>query len=234
MSCKDVQKALRKVATKKRAEASIWFFKTGKGEYGYVDKFIGVSMPDIRMIVRRFNDISVVEVEKLLKSKVHEERMTGILILVDYFQGGDRPGEKEYIARIYLKNLKYVNNWDLVDCSAHKILGPYLEHRDRKLLYKLAKSKVLWERRVAVISTFYYIYHGDSKDMLKLAKLLLKDPEDLMHKAVGWGLREVGKRVDIEDLRKFLKRHHKVMPRTMLRYSIEKLSKAERMKWMGK
>ena len=220
------RQALRQHASPERAIVNQWFFKTGKGEYAEGDRFIGVTVPQIRSVVKQLQNIPLAQVLKLLSSKIHEERLLALLILVAQFKRGDTKTQKQ-IADTYLANLLYVNNWDLVDSSAHYILGTYLSDKSRKILYKLARSPRLWDRRVSIITTLYFIKERDFSDTLKLAKILLKDHEDLMHKAVGWMLREVGKK-DQHVLEEFLKTHYQKMPRTMLRYAIEKFSQTKR------
>lgn len=232
MDSKGVSKALKDLGSPERAKASARFFKTAPGQYGHGDKFIGVTVPEQRQVARQFRDLPLAETLALLQSPIHEERLTALIILVGQFARAKQdPARREAIVKAYLKHLKWVNNWDLVDSSAGYILGVWLLDKDRRLLYKLVRSKVLWERRVAMIATQAFINAGDSADALKLAALLLDDPEDLMHKAGGWMLREVGKRVSREDLRAFLRRHAAKMPRTMLRYAIEHLDKAEQKRW---
>ena len=225
---------LKKAGNAKRAQHSLSFFKTGPGEYGEGDKFLGVTMPAIRVVVRKYWDnISVAQVSKLLSSIWHEERMAGLLILIEKFGRATAP-EKAKIYHLYLKNIKgSINNWDLVDLTAPRIVGMYLIDKSRLPLYKLAVSKNLWERRVAILSTFCYIYSSDGSDALKISALLLKDRHDLIHKAVGWMLREVGKRCDTRKLEDFLAKHAPEMPRTMLRYAIEKLPLARRKYWLN-
>ena len=230
MTYKTVQKELRKYASKERAETNAWFFKTGKGQYGEGDKFIGVCNPDARKVAIKYQDLDFKEIKNLLDSKIHEDRFVGLEILVARYEGGDIK-EKKKIVDFYLKNKKQVNNWDLVDTSASYILGDYLFDKDRSILYKLAKSKSLWDRRIAVVSTHFFIKQKDFKDIFALTQILLKDKEDLMHKAIGWMLREVGKK-DEKQLTKFLDTHTKVLPRTTLRYAIERLSSVERSKYM--
>lgn len=219
-------KYLSQYTSQSRAEISQRFFKTGKGQYGEGDVFIGVTVPDVRIVAKQYKDLSLEHIEKLLKSKIHEDRLLALLILVEQFKKGTEAQQKS-IARFYLAQLDRVNNWDLVDLSADKILGAWLYERSRTPLYKLVRSKNLWERRVAIISTFYFIRHHDFKDTLRLAEMLLNDQHDLMHKAVGWMLREVGKR-DEAVLLKFLDKHAIVMPRTALRYALERLPEAHR------
>lgn len=231
MPAKQVKLALKKLSSAKKAKASAWFFKTGSGQYGEGDKFIGVTVPEQRKIAKQFSSLPLQEIEKLLNSRIHEERLVGLLILVSQFQAADEKTKRQ-IYNFYLKNIRRVNNWDLVDSSASYIVGSYLLDKPRTVLYKLAKSKNLWERRVAIIATLAFIVKGKSRDTLKIATLLLNDKEDLIQKAVGWMLREVGKRLSCEELENFLKKHYKLMPRTMLRYSIEHFPSDIRQKYL--
>jgi len=221
---------LRKLASPVRARNSSWFFKTAPGEYGAGDGFIGIRVPVLRRLAREFRSLPLSAAIELLQSPIHEERLLALLMLTDAYE---RAGESGHAAiyRLYLKNLARVNNWDLVDSSAPRIVGPHLEKRSRKILFRLARSKNLWRRRVAVLATFYFISRGDFGDSLRLAELLLDDEHDLMHKAVGWMLREMGKR-DVAELNKFLRNHAARMPRTMLRYAIEKLPERERQSYL--
>ena len=221
---------LKKLSNKEIAAHSQTFFKTGKGEYGYGDQFLGIRVPILRKAVKQFQAISVTEITKLLKSEYHEARLLAVLLLVQQFTKADEM-KREKIYRLYLKNVKYINNWDLVDSSAPYIVGAWLLDKDRTVLYELANAKLLWKRRVAIISTAWFIKNNQFDDTLKLAQILLHDRQDLMHKAVGWMLREVGKR-DVTIAEKFLKKHYKVMPRTMLRYAIEKFSKTRRQAYL--
>ena len=198
------------------------FFKTGKGEYGEGDVFLGIKVPVQRKVARKYFGLQLTDIRKLLASKIHEHRLVALLILIQKYEY-----EEKTVYDLYLKKTRYINNWDLVDLSAPKIVGQHLLTRDRKVLYRLAKSRNLWERRIAIVSTFTFIRNGDYKDTLKLARLLLHDRHDLIHKAAGWMLREIGKR-DQKILETFLKQHAKVMPRTMLRYAIERFDKKKR------
>jgi len=226
MKLEQLRRELRKKADPKRAKLVQRYFKTGPGQYGEGDVFLGLIMADTRSAAKKFKDLPLVDIKKLLRSKIHEERQVALLILVHIFQTHEeRRGE---IYDLYLSHTKYVNNWDLVDISAHKIVGPWLEGKSRAVLTKLAKSKSLWERRIAVLSTFHFIAKGESKDALKISKLLLKDKHDLIHKAVGWMLREVGKRCSVKEEEDFLKKHYRMMPRTMLRYAIERFPEKKR------
>ncbi|MEI6480073.1 MAG: DNA alkylation repair protein [bacterium] len=216
-----VEKVLKAKANKLKAQLLSKFFKTGKGEYGEGDVFLGITVPEQRLIAKEFVNIPLEEVQKLLQSPLHECRFTALLILTYKYSKADEK-EKNKIFDFYIKNTKYINNWDLVDVTCHKIVGEYLFEKDRKILYKLAKSKNLWEKRIAIISTFYFIRERDFSDSIKIAEMLLGDTHDLIHKAVGWMLREVGKK-DENVLHDFLKIHTKKMPRTALRYAIERL-----------
>lgn len=226
----NLQREAKRLATPKRAKSNEWFFKTGKGDYGEGDVFLGLTVPDCRKVAHDFKDLSLVDSIKLLNSKYHEERLIALFILVAKFEKGD--GElKDNIYKLYLKNSNQVNNWDLVDSSAHKIVGAFLKDRNRCVLYKLAKSQDLWEKRIAIIATARFIQSNDFVDTLKVAKILLSDSHDLIHKAVGWMLREVGKK-NMEAEEKFLKKHYKKMPRTMLRYAIEKFPEVKRQSYL--
>jgi len=208
------------------------FFKTGKGEYGEGDIFIGVRVPDQRRTAKKYWNIPLSDVLVLLHSGIHEHRLTALFILTQQFNKGDEDLRKQ-IVDIYLSNTAYVNNWDLVDSSAHKILGAWLVDKDRDVLYRLAKSESLWDRRISIISTFAFINYGDMVDAVALARLLVNDGHDLIHKASGWVLREVGKK-DQPLLEEFLLENYKTMPRTMLRYSIERLPDKRKKFYMKK
>ncbi len=213
------------------AEHSQRFFKTAKGEYGHGDKFLGIRVPVIRQAVRKYNATSLSTATELLKSEYHEIRLFALLLLVSRFSKGSAE-EQGKIYRLYLSNTQYINNWDLVDSSAYYIVGAYLEDKDKGILYELARSDSLWERRIAIMATFYFIKNDQFRDTLKLSKQLLTDQEDLVHKAVGWMLREVGKR-DLAKEIAFLNAHYQKMPRTMLRYAIEKFSQTDRKKYLN-
>lgn len=222
-----VEKELRKLGNTIRAKHSLRFFKTGKGEYGYGDKFLGVTVPNQRKVAKFFADLPLEEIQKLLKSPFHESRLTALLILVSQHERGDK-FSKEKIARFYLKNLGKVNNWDLVDLSAPYILGSYFMDHPRGELYKLAKSPNIWLRRVSIMATFRFIREENKfSDTFKIASILIRDKHDLIHKAVGWMLREVGKK-SISAEEKFLEKTAAIMPRTMLRYAIERLPEIKR------
>jgi len=227
----ELKKDLGKLNNPEKAKIYARFFKTGKGEYGEGDIFIGITVPEQRTIAKRYLALSLKEIEEILSSKIHEYRLTALLILVERYK--KNISERKEIVNFYITKLKYVNNWDLVDVSADKILGSYLMDKEKFMLYKLASSENVWERRIAIISTFYFIKKNKFEDTLKIAEILLNDKHDLIHKAVGWMLREVGKRnQDIEE--ELLKKYYKIMPRTMLRYAIEKFDNKKKTAYMKK
>jgi len=221
-----IKKELFRLGDSERAKKLSNYFKTGKGQYGEGDVFLGIPVPQQREVAKRYDNLSLDDVQELLKSEIHEHRFTALLILVSKYGKADSTN-KEEIFNFYLKNSCYINNWDLVDLSAPKIVGDYLAHKERSTLFKLAKSSSLWERRIAVLATAAFIRNNDFEDALAIVKLLLFDENDLIHKAVGWMLREIGKR-DQELLEKFLDKYKSRMPRTMLRYSIEKFREEKR------
>ena len=227
-----IKKELKKIADKDKAIQLSRFFKTGKGEYGEGDLFIGIKVPDQRKIAKLFTNTELLEIEKLLDDPVHECRLTALLILIDKYKNADE-NFKEKIVEFYLSKTPRINNWDLVDLSAPQIIGNFYFNREKDRLYKLVKSSSLWEQRIAVVSTYYFIKKDDFIEILAFSEMLLEHKHDLIHKATGWMLRETGKR-NLSVLRDFLDVHHKVMPRTMLRYSIEKLDDTERRKYMSK
>ncbi len=221
-----LKKDLSQLGNSEKAKNLSWFFKTGKGQYGEGDMFLGITVPEQRKIASRYVDLPLNDLRELLGSKIHEHRLTALLILVSKYRRADSAG-KSGIFFFYLRNTAHVNNWDLVDLSAPRIIGDYLCDKDRAILFKLAKSDNLWERRIAVLSAFSFIANNDFEDALSIAKLLLQDKQDLIHKAVGWMLREIGKRNrEIEEL--FLSEYCSQMPRTMLRYAIEKFDEKKR------
>jgi len=226
-----LKKELRKKQDKEKAKFPARFFKTGKGEYGEGDVFLGISVPEQRKTAKKFfKEVSLKDLKELLQSKIHEFRLTALIILVEkYKKAGEE--EKEKIFNFYLDNIKRINSWDLVDLSAPNIAGDYLLDKDRKILFSLARSKNVWERRIAVLSTFAFIRRNQFEEALKLAEILLIDKHDLIHKATGWMLREVGKR-DKKKEKEFLERFCSKMPRTMLRYAIEKFEDKERLKFL--
>ena len=230
MITNEIKAVLRSQADPTIAKHSQRFFKTDTGEYGEGDQFLGVRVPLLRRHAKEYKNIPLKDVIHLLKSAYHEERLLALLLLVQKFVKGDVK-EKKAIYDVYLKHTVYINNWDLVDSSAYHIVGAYLEDKDRRPLYRLATSKSLWERRIAIMSTYHFIKRNDFKDTLKLSSELISDEEDLIHKAVGWMLREIGKRDrSVEEL--FLNKHYRAMPRTMLRYAIEKFPERERQKYL--
>lgn len=230
MSISSIQKELRKSADTSIAANNNRFFKTGKGEYGEGDIFLGVRVPTIRSVAKKHKDAPVAEILGILKSEYHEERLLALIMLVNLFSKSDDVNKKT-IYKAYLANTEFINGWDLVDSSAHQIVGGYLLNNSRGKLLSLAKSKSLWERRIAIISTYHFIKRDEYKDTLKLSKLLINDDEDLIHKAVGWMLREVGNR-DRSIEEHFLLEHYQIMPRTMLRYAIEKFDPAVRKQYL--
>lgn len=231
MTAKAVQAQLRSLSNPDIAAHCQRFFKTGKGGYGEGDEFLGIRVPVLRAHAKIHADLGIDEIGKLLKSPFHEERLFALLLLVSRFSKSEAPVQKD-IYEFYLRNTRYINNWDLVDCSAHKVVGEYLKDKSRDPLYGLAVSDDIWERRIAVISTLQLIKLGDFKDLLKISEILLQDDEDLIHKAVGWMLREVGNR-DRKAEEDFLQKHYQDMPRTMLRYAIEKFPEELRQSYLN-
>jgi 3-methyladenine DNA glycosylase AlkD len=227
----DIKSEISKLADSKKAILLQKYFKTGKGEYAQGDIFIGLTVPQSRLIAKKYSDLSLEDIEILLHSKIHEERLIALLIMIFKFKRAD-DNIKKQIYNLYLSNTKCINNWDLVDLSSRDIVGAYLFDKPRDQLYKLAKSDNLWERRISIISTFYFIARKEYKESIKIANILLNDSHDLIHKAVGWTLREVGKK-DKDELIRFLKEHYKVMPRTMLRYAIEKFPLQKRKAYLA-
>ncbi len=230
MTAAEARTMLKVLASPEVAAISAKFFRTGPGQYGAGDVFIGVRVPALRKLVLEFRDLPLAEVEALLHSPIHEERLLALLILVAIAAKAD-DGHKQTILNFYLSNTRYINNWDLVDTSAPALVGAYLTDKSRRPLMTLAKSNNLWERRIAIIATQHFIRRGEFEDTLKISQMLLSDTEDLIHKATGWMLREVGKR-DEPTLTTFLELHGTVMPRTMLRYAIERLSPKQRQEFL--
>ncbi|MBI5392859.1 DNA alkylation repair protein [Candidatus Woesearchaeota archaeon] len=227
-----IHKELQNIADKQRALINACFFKTGKGEYGEGDLFLGITVPESRKIAKKYLNISFEEITQLLQSRYHEERLVALLILVERYD--KYADQRKLIFDFYLQNTNYVNNWDLVDLSADKIIGRHLyrsKDDECKLLKKLVLSKNLWERRIAIISTFYYIKQNQYEQTLQIAELLVNDAHDLIHKAIGWMLREVGKRNQLVE-EDFLEKYHKTMPRTMLRYAIERFDDEKKKYYM--
>ena len=221
-----LKRDLSQLSDPERAKNLSRYFKSGKGQYGEGDLFLGIPVPQQRKVAKSYIGLALSDLQVLLNSKYHEHRLTALLILVSKYQKADSSGKKE-VYDFYQKNLEQVNNWDLVDSSAPKIVGDYLVNKDRSILYNLAKSNNLWKRRVAILSTSAFIDDNDFEDALKISELLLHDEHDLIHKAVGWMLREIGKRDQgLEE--QFLTKHCAQMPRTMLRYAIEKFDEKKR------
>lgn len=229
---KQLKSELNKLADKKQAKILAGFFKTGEGQYGEGDIFLGIKVPVQRRVARGYENLSLTNIKILLHSKIHEYRLIALLILLSQYKKADSL-LKDKIVQFYLANTKNINNWDLVDLSCHYIIGDYLLDKDKKILYKLARSKNLWEKRIAIISTFAFIRNKEFNDTIKISEILLNDKHDLIHKAVGWMLREAGKR-DEKVLVEFLNKYYKKMPRTMLRYAIEKLSDKKRKFYLDK
>ena len=230
-----LKKELASHKSKQKAQILSRFFKTGKGEYGEGDIFLGITVPKVREVAKKYSFITLPEVGLFIKSPFHEERLAALLVLVDKYRSFDKVQDelaKSKIVKFYLKNTKYINNWDLVDLSAHYTLGQYLINKDKKILIKLAKSKSIWERRIAIISTFAFIYNNESEWTFRIVDMLLKDKHDLIQKACGWMLREVGKRVSEKELISYLDKNHHLMPRTTLRYAIERLPKKTRLYYL--
>jgi 3-methyladenine DNA glycosylase AlkD len=224
------QQRLRSLGCPQQAAILARFFKTGPGQYGEGDRFIGVKVPVTRKVAKEFKGLPLTEVESLLHCEIHEERLLALVILVAQFEKGDDATRKR-IFDLYLTNTRHINNWDLVDLSAPQIVGGFLENRSRQPLDRLAKSASLWERRISILATHWFIRHGDFADTLRIAEKLLADKEDLIHKATGWMLREVGKR-DVGALEEFLSQHCRAMPRTILRYAIERFPEGKRQAYL--
>lgn len=232
LNLKRLKSELKKLANKKQAAILAGFFKTGKGEYGEGDIFLGIKVPVQRKVASQYENLSLADLQKLLNSKIHEYRLIALLILLSQYKKDKARGKKKFV-EFYLKNTKNINNWDLVDLSCPNILGDYLFSRPRQILYKLAKSKNFWEKRISIISTFAFLRNNEFADTLQISEILLNDKHDLIHKAVGWMLREAGKR-NQETLENFLKQHYKIMPRTMLRYAIERLNAKKKKYYLGR
>jgi 3-methyladenine DNA glycosylase AlkD len=230
MSLIKLKQSLKKASNKEHAKILQRFFKTGPGEYGEGDVFIGIKVPPLRQIAKENLDLSFDKVQELFQSEIHEERLVALMILVLRYKKEDEK-TREKIFKIYLKNTNRINNWDLVDLSAGEIVGAYLFDKEKDILFKLVKSKLLWERRISVIASFYFIKNNSFETTLKLSEQLLNDKHDLIHKAVGWMLREIGKRnMEVEE--EFLRKYYKTMPRTMLRYAIEKFPEEKRLAYL--
>ena len=232
MPVTEIRQRLRRLANPDKAAILQRFFKTAPGEYGEGDIFLGVNAPVLKALAKEYTNISVAAAEELLHSDLHEERALALHFWVKLY-AKKIPDQRELIYQRYLLNTDWINNWDLVDATAPHIVGDYLFQRDRKILYSLAKSGSLWERRISIIATQYFIRKNDFADTLKIAAMHLNDKEDLMHKACGWMLREVGNR-DLAPLEEFLEKYYQKMPRTMLRYAIEKFPEAKRKFWLSR
>ncbi|HBX66367.1 MAG: DNA alkylation repair protein [Balneola sp.] len=230
MKHSEVIAQLKNLANPEKAKHSTRFFKSGPGEYGEGDKFLGIKVPDQRKIAKEYRDLPANEIEKLLQNEFHEVRLTAVMLMTYKVEKGG-VDELEEMTRLYLNNLPAMNNWDIVDSSCHKILGPFLEDKERGLLYDFAQSDDLWKKRIAMITTYHFIKQEDFTDTIKIAEILVDDDHDLIHKAVGWMLREVGNR-DLETEEEFLRKYYQNMPRTMLRYAIEKLEEPLRLKYL--
>lgn len=229
---KELSKELDKNSNPEKAKILQGFFKTGKGEYGEGQIFLGIDTPTKRKIAKQYSDLNLIEIKKLLESNIHDKKFIALIILEDRYKKGDEKIKKD-VFDFYLKNIEYINNWDLIDISCYKIIGDYIIDKKRDILYDLIKSKNLWKKRIAVISCYAFIKKNDFKDIIKISEKLLEDKHDLIHKAIGWMLREVGNR-NKNILIKFLNKNYNKMPRTMLRYSIEKFPEKERKKWLNK
>lgn len=230
MKVTEIRNKLQALANKEDAKFAQKFFKTAPGQYGAGDIFLGIRVPQLRQLAKEYKSIELVEIVELLKSNFHEERALALFILVLIFQKANEILQKE-IYNLYLNHTNFINNWDLVDVSASHIVGKFLANKNKDILYQLAKSDSLWERRISIIATHYFIKNNDFTDTLKISEILLKDKEDLIHKAVGWMLREVGKKnLKVEE--DFLAIHYKIMPRTMLRYAIEKFPENIRQQYL--
>jgi 3-methyladenine DNA glycosylase AlkD len=226
-----VQREIRSLANREVAIQSQRFFKTKRGEYGFGDFFLGVRMPVIRQLAKKYMLLEKEKTARLIQSKYHEERMLGLIILVNKYAATESEVEQKDLYQFYVSQFKYINNWDLVDVTCPHIVGKHLVDSSRKILYQWVKSPNLWERRISIISTSWFIRQNDFKDTLALATILLTDQQDLIHKATGWMLREVGKK-DTTVLERFLKQYYREMPRTTLRYTIEKFPEARRQRYL--
>lgn len=223
---KDLEEDLKKTANPAKARILSGFFKTGKGEYGEGDLFLGIPVPEQRKIARKYSDLSLKYIRKLLSSKIHEYRLVALLILIRQYGKASETVKKD-IVYFYIENIRHVNSWDLVDLSAPKILGAYLMDKERSILYKLVRSDNFWEKRIAIMATFTFIRNNQFEDTFRIAKVFLHDQHDLIQKAVGWMLREIGKRNQAEE-EEFLSKHCSEMPRTMLRYAVERFDEQKR------
>ena len=229
---KSIINDLKLVSNNKKATTLSRFFKTGKGEYGEGDQFAGITVPNSRIVAKKYaKTIDYNTIQDLISSEIHEYRLTALLILVEKFAKDKLDDDREYLIDFYLNNTQYINNWDLVDLSCYKTLGVWLLNRDKSILFQLANSAILWEQRIAIVTCMHFIRNEQYDTFIYIAEKLLHHPHDLIHKAIGWLLREIGKK-NIEVEKAFLKKHYKNMPRTMLRYSIERFPKEERQKYL--
>jgi len=237
LTVNDIKNALMQFFDPEKAEVLPRFFKTGKGEYGEGDVFMGISVPNVRKVAKECRGASIQLIEQLLNDEVHECRACGLFILTEQFKKSKRDEERKAIYEFYLSHTERINNWDLVDLSCYVIVGGYLKDKPRDILYQLLDDSLLWNKRIAVVSCWAFIRNHDFEDIFRLTEQLLSaesKPHDLMQKACGWMLREVGKRGGLEQLEAFLEQHAATMPRTMLRYAIEKMSAEERLYYMNK
>lgn len=230
MKAADISRLLRALGDEESAQVLRRFFKNAPGEYGSGDVFLGLRVPKLRQLAKEYQALPLPEIVHLLHSPIHEERLLALLMLVRAYKHG-AVVLQERIFKLYLQNTRFINNWDLVDASAEHVVGAHLRYRDRSPLRALAISGLLWERRISIMATFHYIKHGEFAETLRIAALLLRDSEDLIHKAAGWMLREIGKR-DCSAEEAFLKTHYRRMPRTMLRYAIEKFPEKARQSYL--
>lgn len=230
MKIHEIRNRLRELANKEKAKILQGFFKTGPGQYGEGDVFLGITVPVLRKLAKECRETSLSEAAQLLRTEIHEQRLLALFLLINCYAKGNE-SIKNKIYSLYLRNTRYINNWDLVDLSAPNIVGNYLAGKSRRPLYDLAQSKDLWKRRIAILATFHFIRQNDFRDTLKISEILVCDNHDLIQKAVGWMLREVGKR-NVEVEKKFLLQHYKTMPRTMLRYAVERFPERERRSYL--
>jgi 3-methyladenine DNA glycosylase AlkD len=234
MSTEKLKAELIAAGSETKARELSRFFKTGKGEYGEGDKFIGVTVPANRAITRRYLHLPTAQLAELLRSEIHEVRLSALIGMVEQYKSRHTSDmQRQEIVDTYIANTRHINNWDLVDLSVYNIIGAHLLHRDRSLLYRWAHSELLWEQRMAIVATMWFIRHGEYDDTIRLAELLCHHPHDLMQKAVGWLLREVGKR-DMTRFTNFLDKHYTTLPRTLLRYAIEKFPPELRKHYMAR
>lgn len=231
-SLEQIRNEMKRAADAKKAAVLQRFFKTGPGEYGEGDVFLGITVPKTRAIAKKHRDLGLHDIKKLLNSEIHEERLAALLILIEKYKEGDEKNKK-IIYDFYVSMTHRINNWDLVDLSAHHIVGEYLRNRDKALLDRFATSRNVWERRIAMVATYAYIRENEFDAALRVAERLLRDEHDLIHKAVGWMLREIGKR-DVSAEEAFLKKHYRNMKRTALRYAIERFSEKKKKFYMRK